>query len=191
MAKTAFSTEQLKQAVDTESVERICDTILDTADSTSDDLNKLSQAIVYHRFIRFQITDSAQGELKAPEATGSEKEGGRLDQIVLLASMLLSKGISCRILQVSNAKYTIHTLEVLVENESETQAVGVDAQQEYRFKESNRREGLYWTPADPQLCSRPGKLGDLEEEELITKKSDDGRRFYEWRNSEESLILRP
>ncbi|MFB1064797.1 hypothetical protein [Natrinema sp. H-ect4] len=191
MAKTAFSTEQLKQAVDPEPVERVCDTILETADSTSDDLNKLSQAIVYHRFIRFQITDSAQGELKPPEVTATEQRGGRSDQVVLLASMLLSKGITCRILKASTFNKSVYTLEVLVDNESETQAVGVDAKQEYRFKESNQREGLYWTPADPQLCPRPGKLGDLKEEDLITKKSENGRRLYEWRNSEDSVTICP
>ena len=172
--------KHIQKTVEPEAAEEAAKNVLRTGYSQGQEPALQSQALAFHRFIRFQIDDVEQATLKSPEITLRDGEGGLVDQIVLLASMCVSRGISCRVLRVSNTQEVRHTLEVLVRNETDVQAIGVDAEQHYPFRESRRRDQWYWTPADPRLCRRTGDLETLEEKELIEKKSDGDKKYYDW-----------
>lgn len=180
MINRRFRMKQIQETVEPEAVEEAVEESLRPAYPEDKEPVLQSQALIFHRFIRFNIDDVEQETLKSPEITLRDREGGLVDQIVLLASMCVSKGISCRILRVSNTREVRHTLEVLVRNETDVQVIGVDAEQHYPFRESKRRDRWFWTPADPRICRRTGDLETLEEKELIEKKSDGDEKYYDW-----------
>lgn len=174
------SIKDIQQAVDPEAVDNVCDNILSIAYPPGQDPSFSVQALAYHRFIRFQIEDIEQENLQSPETTMSQMQGGHLDQIILLASMCASKEISCQVLETYSSEDRRYTLEVLVDNESEVQEIGVDARTRYSLRESKEIEGRYWTPADPSICNRPGDLEPLEQRDLIQKKTENSTNLYEW-----------
>jgi len=179
MVGRQFRMKQIQETVKPEVAEKAAEEVLRPAYPQAKEPVLQSQALAFHRFIRFQIDDVEQETLKSPEITLRDGEGGVVDQIVLLASMYVSKGISCRVLRVTNEYQVRHTLEVLVQNETDVKAIGFNAEQHYPFRESRRRDGWYWTPADPRLCSRTGDLETLEKEELIEKKSKGNKKYYD------------
>lgn len=144
-------------------------------------MSKQSISILLHWYVKQGIDDWDQGRLKGPEKTSRDSGGGQVDQVVLLANLLGAGDISYRILKVSNGHEEWHTLEVLVENESENQTVGVDAEKDYRFRQSSDHKEMYWRPCDPTHCRRAGRIDGLEEKDLIEKKKDGDRKHYEWK----------
>lgn len=188
MSYRQYWMKHIRETVEPKAVEDVCEDLLDGG---GDRLTKQSISILLHRYVRDNITQTDQNVLKSPEITIEDREGGHLDRIVLLTSMFQNSGLVARILKISNQRNTWYTSEVLVENESEIQSIGVDAEKDYRFRESTEKPGMFWRPADPELCSRAGKIEGLEDRDLIEKKSDGVRRYYDWVQISDRCAIRP
>ncbi|WP_276273655.1 hypothetical protein [Haloarcula litorea] len=156
-----------------------------------EETTKQSIALVLHWYVKRAIDETEQRRLKGPGKTNRDQQGGHVDRVILLANLLGAGEIPYRILKVSNNQEQLYTLEALVENESEVQAVGVDAKQDYRFRESEKQSEMYWRPADPSHCRRAGRIEGLEEKNLIEKKTDGERRYYDWVEISDLCTVRP
>lgn len=188
MIERRFTMEQVRDAVDPQPMETTAETLLKLHQKEHyEEFSLASKASVIHRFNRFQISDTPQKTLKGPVTTFKDRKGGSIDQIILLVSMYLNEGISCRILKASNNQESWYTLEVLVD-EANTKENGVPASDSYELRESMDHEEMYWTPADPMLCNHPGDLETLEEKNLIEKQGREGRKFYSWKNLSDRYI---
>lgn len=176
---------RVQEAVDPEVAEDPSIDHLSVGEAEKKSLNV--QALAIHKFVRSEIESVPQRHLQEPEATLEKGRGGPIDQVILLASICIGNQISNQIILVGGRL----TVEVLVENEADTQAVGVDAREQYCLRECSFESEMYWTPADPELCSRPGDLDELQEMNLIEKKSECKRNFYTWLSQRDQYRFSP
>jgi hypothetical protein len=180
MPEPEYRIKRIQEHVEPESAETVAESVLRLGYPPGQEPVLQSQALAFHRYVRLHISDIDQGKLKNPCETLEDTEGGLIDQIVLLASMCVSKGISCRIFRANNESDARYTLEVLVKNENDVEALAIDAEQQYRLRESNRRDGWYWTPADPVICKSTGDLDELEQRKFTEKKTKGNTKYYDW-----------
>jgi hypothetical protein len=180
MTEPEYRIKSIQEHVEPESADTVAESVLRLGYPPGQEPVLQSQALAFHRYVRLHISDIDQSNLKNPRETLKDMEGGLIDQIVLLASMCVSRGISCRIFRTSNDSDSRYTLEVLVENDNDVESLAIDAENQYKLRESKRRDGWYWTPADPMICESTGDLDELVQRKFIEKKTEGDTKYYDW-----------
>lgn len=190
MSTTTFSAESLADCIEPSSVSGSATELFDGSDETA-----LYEACRLHRFCLERISYEKYEDLRSANKVLESRRGDCTDQTVLLSSLLLSREIPVRIVQVQDHLFP----EALVPLEP-GQRVDCTVQKFYSLGEeekvgasgdpnthSNLDDPGYWYPVDSVMSRYLGDLGIHAEEQLIIEKNGE----WQWEGVQLCKICEP